>query len=100
MSTADETPEEAFERNLRRIQTEGLDAAVNASLDLMRDKNAPAQARSAALNATYRASGLFNRRDDDGEDGAGTPSLEDIKTALEELRALKSSVGEDKGIFG
>jgi len=67
MSDEFEEPDEALARNMRRIKTEGLDAATEAALGLLRDPKAPAQAKSATINAMYRAAGLFARPDDEGE---------------------------------
>lgn len=65
--THNESPAEALERNLRRIRTEGLDAATEAAITLLRDPKAPAQAKSATINAIYRASGLLGRAEDEVE---------------------------------
>jgi hypothetical protein len=107
MSRDNETPEEAFERNLHRLQTEGLDAAVEASLDLLRDGKAPSQAKSATINAVYRASGLFNRRDDDKEPEPAKKTSEELGREIAQLEAhlVKAAKGEtddesDGGIFG
>lgn len=107
MSRDNETPEEAFERNLHRLQTEGLDAAVEASLELLRDGKAPSQAKSATINAVYRASGLFNRRDDDKEPEPVYTTPEEIRDKIAKLQAhiVKAAKGEtddeaDGGIFG
>jgi len=62
-----ETPDEALRRNVRRLKTEGLDAATDAAITLLRDPNTPAQARSATINAVYRAAGLFGGAIDDEE---------------------------------
>ena len=62
-----ETPDEALRRNMRRLKTEGLDAATEAAIALLRDPEAPAQARSATINAVYRAVGLFGGAVDDEE---------------------------------
>jgi hypothetical protein len=63
----DESPSEALDRNMRRIRTEGLDAATDAAIALLRDPKAPAQAKSATINAVFRASGLMGRADEDAE---------------------------------
>jgi hypothetical protein len=63
----DESPSEALDRNMRRIRTEGLDAATEAAITLLRDPKAPAQAKSATINAIFRASGLLGRADEDAE---------------------------------
>jgi hypothetical protein len=65
--TPDESPSEALDRNMRRIRTEGLDAATDAAITLLRDPKAPAQAKSATINAIYRASGLLGRADEGAE---------------------------------
>lgn len=59
--------EDALARNMLRIRTEGLDAATDAAISLLRDPKAPAQAKSATVNAIYRANGLFgsSARDED-----------------------------------
>lgn len=103
----DETPEEALERNLGRLKMEGLDAATEAALALLRDPKAPAQAKSATINAVFRASGLFNRDDD------GTP-VEPLQMTAEQLareitrlekeisaaRRGQSDAGGEGDIFG
>lgn len=63
----DETPGEALERNMRRIRTEGLDAATDAAITLLRDPKSPAQARSATISAIFRASGLLGRAEETAE---------------------------------
>ena len=66
-SRQQETPDEALRRNMRRLKTEGLDAATEAAIALLRDPETPAQARSATINAVYRAAGLFGSAVDDEE---------------------------------
>jgi hypothetical protein len=63
----DESPSEALDRNMRRIRTEGLDAATDAAITLLRDPKSPAQARSATISAIFRASGLLSRADEGTE---------------------------------
>lgn len=94
MSIDDETEEEVRERVLRRIRSEGLEVAYEASLELMRDKNAPAQAKSAAVNATYRAAGAYGHRDGDCEDGEEKASLEEIQKALAQAYALQANASK------
>ncbi len=85
--TPDETPDEALERNLRRIRTEGLDAATDAAISLLRDPKAPAQAKSATVNAMYRASGLFGRADDAGETELHEMTAEQIAREIQKVEA-------------
>lgn len=67
MTDKQESPSAAMERNMRRLRTEGLDAATQAAIELLRDPKAPAQAKSATINAVFRASGLLGRADEDTE---------------------------------
>jgi hypothetical protein len=48
-----------------KAQVEGAQIAYAAALELCRDKNAPAQARSAAIASIFRVGGLFERAHDD-----------------------------------
>lgn len=64
MSRADRK-REALERNLHRLATEGLDAATDAAIQILKDPKAPSQARSATINAVFRARGLSDRKDED-----------------------------------
>lgn len=63
----DESPSEALDRNMRRIRTEGLDAATEAAITLLKDPKSPAQARSATISAIFRASGLLGRAEETAE---------------------------------
>ena len=58
----DITPEEALARKQVRIKTEGLEAATDAALKLLRDPQAPAQAKSATINAIPRFGPLWPHR--------------------------------------
>jgi len=62
-----ETPDEALRRNMRRLKTEGLDAATEAAITLLCDPEAPSQAKSTTINAVYRAAELFGGAVDDEE---------------------------------
>lgn len=85
MTDSIEAPDEALIRNLNRIKTEGLDAATEAALQLLRDSKAPSQARSATINAMYRAAGLFGRPDEGKE-----PDLHEM-TPEQLARAVKDT---------
>jgi hypothetical protein len=103
----DETPEEALERNLERIRTEGLDAATEAALALLRDAKAPAQAKSATINAIFRASGLFSRDDDGSEVEPHQMTAEQLAREInrleKEIRAARRGQSDADGegdLFG
>lgn len=77
MSTAKER-REALERAKGRLQTEGVEAAVDALIAVCRDKQAPANAKSTAGSALLRANGLFDR-------GTTTPDKELHEMSFAEL---------------
>jgi hypothetical protein len=91
----DETPEEALERNLDRIRTEGLDAATEAALALLRDPKAPAQAKSATINAIFRASGLFSRDDDGSEVEPQEMTTAQMERRMRDLEALRRRLSDE-----
>lgn len=98
----------AKERVLRRIRTEGLEAATDAALKLLRDDKTPAQAKSAAVNAMYRAGGLFDRREDDDNakpihEWSAAELDRKVKKAVRYLDALgepNRRSGEEEDPFG
>ncbi len=101
----DDTPERALERNLARIRTEGLDAAVSAAIDLLRDAKAPAAARSAAVNAVFRGAGVFGAQAPDDDRDPADLSPAELAARIQELRArekdLEASIrSEGDDIFG
>lgn len=83
-----ETPEEALSRNQRRLRTEGLDAATEAAIQLLRDPKAPAQAKSATINAVFRASGLLGKADEDSEPEPHEMTAQQLERAAQ--RAMES----------
>jgi len=92
-----ETPDTARRRNLERLQTEGLDAAVEAAIHLMRDPSAPAQAKSAAINATFRAAGLYGEQDDGGDIPLSEMTSEQLARTVARLRAKAEQLLGDGG---
>jgi hypothetical protein len=93
----DESPSEALERNLRRIRTEGLDAATEAAITLLKDPKAPAQAKSATINAIYRASGLLGRAEDDADPEPHEMTPAQLERAVE--RATRQLATPPPGVF-
>lgn len=85
-----ERPEDAFDRNLRRIKTEGLDAATNAAITLLHDPKSPAQARSATINAVFRASGLFATPEEEGELQPSEMTAGQLQRQISKLEAALS----------
>lgn len=103
MSTAKER-REALERAKGRLQTEGVEAAVDALIAVCRDKQAPANAKSTAGSALLRANGLFDK-------GTAAPEKELHEMTIDELRdhtsrlerdleAMRREAEGDGGVFG
>jgi hypothetical protein len=91
-----ETTEDAMLRNLKRIKTEGLDAATDAAFMLLRDPKAPAQAKSATINAIYRAAGLFSR-DGDNDKAIEPHEMTPEQLARETQRLMRQLSAAEKG---
>jgi hypothetical protein len=95
-----DTPERALARNLDRIRTEGLDAATDAVIRMLCDPKTPAQAQSVAVNAVYRASGLYGKpesKDDLGPAEMSSAELAAQIRGLEALARIKSAEQADDG---
>lgn len=95
MTDPNETPSEALARNQRRLRTEGLDAATDAAIQLLRDPKAPAQAKSATINAVFRASGLLGRAEEDSEPDLHEMTPEQLERAAR--RAMAHLKGAEAG---
>lgn len=94
----DESPSEALDRNQRRIRTEGLDAATDAAIALLRDPKAPAQAKSATINAIFRASGLLGRAEEEPDLEIHEMTSEQLEREIKRL-ARKNQKPRDPGVF-
>ncbi|MGM0583859.1 MAG: hypothetical protein ACQEUZ_04350 [Pseudomonadota bacterium] len=92
MSDVNDTPEETFGRNLERLRTEGLDAATEAAIELVRDPNAPSQAKSATINAIFRAAGMFESREAGGEPDPAEMTAEQLEAAIRRAEDRKASI--------
>ena len=94
MTDKKESPSAAMERNMRRLRTEGLDAATQAAIELLRDPKAPAQAKSATINAVFRASGLLGRADEDTEPEIHEMTPQQLERAAK--RAMDAMSGQGR----
>ncbi|MDP3262446.1 MAG: hypothetical protein U1E06_07905 [Tabrizicola sp.] len=93
-----ESPSESLQRNLSRIRTEGLDAATEAAIKLLRDPKAPAQAKSATINAIYRASGLLGRADEDAQSEPHEMTAEQLDREVKRLTSGMARLSKP-GVF-
>ncbi|SFP31584.1 hypothetical protein [Tranquillimonas alkanivorans] len=102
MTRDEDTAAQALARNMHRIRTEGLDAATDAGIRLLQDPKAPAQAKSATINAMFRASGLFGKQEDEEElephEMTSAQLDRAIKKQEEKLRAAAAGKDVD-GLF-
>ena len=84
-------PRTARERFRRKAQTEGLDTAYRALIEVLNDSKAPAPARATAGGLMLRAAGVFSKKfEEDGESedgGLDGASLAELETMLKQLRA-------------
>lgn len=87
MKTAKER-REALERAKGRLQTEGVEAAVDALIAVCQDKDAPANAKSTAGSALLRANGLF-------EKGTAAQDKDLHEMSLDELREHSARLERD-----
>lgn len=94
MTDKKESPSAAMERNMRRLRTEGLDAATQAAIELLRDPKAPAQAKSATINAVFRASGLLGRADEETEPEIHEMTPQQLERAAKRAMDAMSGQGE------
>lgn len=62
------TVAEAQAELLRRVRTEGVLAAYEASLAICQDENAPAPARATASSTLFRVAGYFNKENTGGSE--------------------------------
>lgn len=83
----DLSPAEFASQLRRRAQTEGAQIAYETAVALCQDPKAPAQAKSAALNAILRMGGYFEKLGDDGSDKqVDDMSPEELDAAIRRLR--------------
>lgn len=71
---------------LTPIQTEGVQAAYQAALDVARDPKAPAPARATAAATLFRVAGYFDRKEFDSQKQPHEMTVEELDQAIRELR--------------
>lgn len=100
MKTAKER-HEALERAKGRLQTEGVEAAVNALIEVCQNKDAPANAKSTAGSALLRANGLFEKGTTAQEKEPHEMSMDELREHSARLeRDLKTMIQEAKATDG
>ena len=68
-----------------RIRGEGIDAAVQAMIEICRDKTAPAPARATAGAALIRAAGLYENTDDPTSKDPAEMTAAELGAAIKRL---------------
>ena len=79
---------------LVRIETEGVEAAYAAALEVCRDPKAPAPARATCSTTLFRAAGFFNAKEDRAPKEPHEMTSEELEARISELR---SGGGQDLG---
>lgn len=87
----DHDDRDAIARNIRRIRTEGVELATEAAFEILRNPNAPAQARSATINAIYRAVGLVAREEEEPRSPIESMTREELAERIELLERAKAA---------
>ena len=86
-----EAPRTAKERFRRKAQTEGLDIAYTALVEVLNDSKAPAPARATAGGLMLRAAGIFSKRfeeeGDSGDGGLDDATQDELAAMLKLIRA-------------
>lgn len=77
---------------MARIQTEGIEAAFEALMDVCKDKKAPAPARATAGTSIFRAGGLMSNKPDVLDKAPEDMSAAEISARLAELEAKRKAV--------
>ncbi len=96
------TVEDTQRELLRRIRTEGVVAAYEASLSICRDQKAPAPARATASMTIFRAAGMFDRKDGDKPAEPHEMTADQLNAEIKRLEERQSQPAEDDDtdIFG
>lgn len=76
-------------RALRKLRTRGLEAAINALIDVAEDGKAPSNSRATAGSALIRANGLYATSSADT-----TKEMHEMTAA--ELKALTAQLERDR----
>ena len=84
---------------MQRIQTEGVQAAYEASLAVCRDDKAPAPARATASGTLFRVAGYFDKQERDRTKEPHEMTPEELSAAVQDARRRLSEKAEDD-VFG
>ncbi len=85
---------------LRRVRTEGVEAAYSAALSICRDKTAPAPAKATAATTLFRVAGYFEKRGSGHAKDLHEMTPEEIGRELRRLESMargETGGGKDHG---
>lgn len=85
MTVEHDEEDAARARAIRRLRTRGLEAAVNALIDLAEDRSAPANSRAAAASALARGNGLYATTGNEPRKALHEMSAEELKREADEI---------------
>lgn len=91
--TAENEEDAARARAILKLRTRGLEAAIDALIDVAENKQAPANSRAAAASALARSNGLYSTT------GSEPPKALHEMTAAELKEAEKAIVRERKAFL-
>ncbi|SCY80853.1 hypothetical protein [Paracoccus tibetensis] len=77
---------------MARIQTEGIEAAFEALMDVCKDKKAPAPARATAGTSIFRAGGLMSNKPEVLDKPPEEMSAAEIVARINELEAKRNGL--------
>lgn len=99
--TAEMSPQEHRLDLMRRIQTEGVEAAYQAALAVCKDVSAPAPARATCATTLFRAAGYLVTKEDTGtqkQPHEMTPT--ELQAAIKELQTRRRATFDgDSSVF-
>lgn len=87
--TREKEEEIARTRALHKLRTRGLEAAIDALIDVAENKQAPANSRAAAGSSLVRANGLFSTSSD-------SPQKELHEMSAAELKELGARLERER----
>lgn len=85
MTVEHDEEDAARARAIRKLRTRGLEAAVNALIDVAEDKKAPANSRAAAASALARGNGLYGSTSNEPPKALHEMTAAELKRAGEEI---------------
>lgn len=91
---------ETMEIARHRVQTDGVEAAVDALISVCRDPNAPAPAKSTAGTSLLRAAGFFDRDSSQQEKEPHEMTAAELRAHTAQLERARDAMLAQMGAGG